>query len=601
MTEPTIQIDPSLTIPFVDQWLGTWFIEPERGRALHSAIRQLNIGVHLDAQASAHGSHGSHTPHRIVVKERDALAQNPDGQPVAIDWEQVPRSRGAYGYRVIDGVAVLELNGSLMKHEASATESTSTVMMRRSVRKLMTDSQVKAVLFQIDSPGGTVSGIYELATDIAALAKIKPVHAHAANLCASAAYLLASQMRSISATASSLVGSMGTYGVVYDLSEMAAQQGVKVHLLKGRINGKDALMKGAGTPGTAISAEQLARMQEGVDDLNQQFYDAVLAGPRKPKAAAVEGWFADAGVWVAAKAKQMGLIDRVESFDDMLARVSGEAKNAARDTTPSTTNKPSDDGTNTGRRSETAAGAAAGGDDALHSISMTAGGQTISICASSAAAALTLFNGLNQNNQDNQTGGTSAGESKAEDVAGASPTAGSEAEAPLSQEADMSQQQQGATAPATAATPPASAPATSEQTVANPASMAELKAACPGASSDFLVLQAESGATIAQATVAFIGWQSAQITARDEQIVKLQAATPAVTEQAKKPGVPAIASAAAENPGETAVFAAGDYKAQAKHEWESNFEDCRAAFISERAYTGSRVAELQGRVKTYRK
>ncbi len=541
MNEPTLQIDPTLTIPFLDQWLGTWFIEPERGRALHSAIRQLNIGVHLDAQASAQSSH---VPHRIVKSNVDALAQNPDGQPVAIDWEQTPRSRGAYGYRVIDGVAVLELNGSLMKQEASATESTSTVMMRRSVRKLMNDSQVKAVIFQIDSPGGTVSGIYELATDIAALAKLKPVHAHASNLCASAAYLLASQMRSISATASSLVGSMGTFGVVYDLSEMAAKEGVKVHLLKGRINGKDALMKGAGTPGTAISAEQLARMQEGVDDLNQQFYDAVLAGPRKPKAATVEGWFADAGVWVAAKAKTMGLIDRVESFDDMLARVSGEAKNGTRDTTPRTSNKPSDDGTNTGRRSEGSAIDAGNffrADNPLVTTELR-------------AAHDEFLRVLNQT-----SGGTSAGETKAEDAGAStvepSAVAGSEAEASLPKEAAVdknTQQQSGATAPATAVNPPASAPANSEAStnVAKPATMAELKAACPGASSDFLVEATEQGFTVAQATVAH-GVIERQVAARTT--APAAAATTPATEPAaatapaaKKPGVPALASTAAE-------------------------------------------------------
>src|SRR5688500_13345373 len=127
MADPTIQIDPTLNVTYLDQWLGTWFIQPARGPALHSAIGQLNSGVHLDAQAA----HSSHVPHRLAKNREDALAQNPDGQPVAIDWEQTPRSRGAYGYRVIDGVAVLELNGSLMKQEASATESTSTVMMRR--------------------------------------------------------------------------------------------------------------------------------------------------------------------------------------------------------------------------------------------------------------------------------------------------------------------------------------------------------------------------------------------------------------------------------------------------------------------------------------
>jgi hypothetical protein len=63
----------------------------------------------------------------------------------------------------------------------------------------------------------------------------------------------------------------------------------------------------------------------GVDDLNEQFIESVLSGPRKPKPAAVEQpGSLDAGVWIADRAKGMGLIDRVESFDEMFSRVAGK-------------------------------------------------------------------------------------------------------------------------------------------------------------------------------------------------------------------------------------------------------------------------------------
>lgn len=467
-----VRIEGAANVPYLDQWLGQWFIEHDHGRSLFAAIKQLNLSVHLQQQAQQGGQ---------AAKQGGRSDDDPASPPSApspadaIDYEQSPRSRSAYGYRVIDGVAVLELRGSLMKHEASMTESTSTVMMRRSVRKAMHDPAVKAVILVIDSPGGTVAGAYDLASDIRALAKIKPVHALGMNCVASAAYLMAAQCRSISATASTLVGSLGTFGVVYDYSVAAEKDGIKVHLLKGRINGKDALMKGAGTPGVAISDEQLARMQEGVDDLNQQFYQAVLDGPRKPKAKSVEGWFADAGVWIADKSRTMGLIDRVESLDEMLARVSAEANGRG------------------GAKSD-------------------AGKRPEDTVPSSEASPSIAAN--DQQHTEQETGATAPDQ-------------------PMSE---------------------ATKPAADQPKAATPA---ELKAACPGANSDFLFAQAEKGATVQQAKDAYLEFQNAQIRARDEEITKLKAAKPAEkpAEQqqdapaAKKPGVKPVEQRAAEQKG----------------------------------------------------
>jgi ClpP class serine protease len=509
MNEPTIKLESAAVVPYLDQWMGEWFIEPRRGQTLHRAISHLNIGVHLQ-DVEQRGNRNDTAP-----------------PPPAIDFEQPPRTRAAYQYRNTDGVAILEINGALMKHQASAMESTSTTMMRRSVRKAMHDDAVKAIIFMIDSPGGTVAGIYELASDIAALSKVKPCFAHCSNICASAAYLLASQMRSISATQSTLVGSLGTYGVVYDTSRAYEDAGIKAYLLKGNINGKKPLMKGAGEEGVAISEPQLARMQENVDDFNQQFYEAVVAGPRKPKRDAVESWFVDAGVWISPKAKTMGLIDRVESFDQMLARVSGKAQNAG-DTVPSESIEPTDDTTETKRRSDSTSLVAQSGD-------LVDPKQIFGQLMEALDERIKVISVLSPNNE---AGGMAAGDShQAEDVATENATGSA---AVLGKESDMSQTNtDGGASTATASAAPEPKPAT----------IAELKAAFPKDPA-FALDAAEKALTLTEAKAAYADVLAQRLEASQKEVTDLKAVTPAAPAAtavvAKPVGVKPTASKAAE-------------------------------------------------------
>jgi signal peptide peptidase SppA len=401
-------------------------------------MQRLNIGVHL--------------------QQREQARQDAVPVPMPVDYEQPPARRDSYGYRVVDGVASLELVGVLMKHEASAVESTSTVMMRRTVRRLRTDTTVKAVIFQIDSPGGNVSGLYELADDIAALAAAKPVYAHAANICASAAYALAAQCKSISATRTALVGSLGTFCVAYDASQAAAMTGVKVILIKGRINGRESQNKGAGVPGTELTPAQIERMQEGIDDLNAQFYDAVTRGPRKPDATKVEGWFVDGGVWIAQKALASGLVDAVESYDDLFARVSSTVNNSDPASVPDGRDVPGE---------EEADEDDDDGDEDLA--------------------------------KDNRGGPKAAAQPPA--------TAGATKEVRVSEP--------------TNGTAPAQADRILEPNK-TPATAFAIDQACPGASSDFKLDCLVKNMTLADTQQAFIGYQATQIRSRDEDIVKLK-------------------------------------------------------------------------------
>lgn len=265
-------------IPYYEQWIGPWAMLPDALSQTLELFRKIDLHLHLQQQQE------------IKQAARSTRGENA-GQ-----------------------VAVIELTGKLMKQQASMGGGTSTVQARRDIRAAANDPDVSAILLRIDSPGGTAAGTEELANEVAAAKAKKPVWAYVEDLAASAAYWVASQADKIIANATGLVGSIGTYGVVQDLSGAAAMEGVKVHVIRA------GEMKGVGTPGTEITADHLADMQRVVDGLNEHFLAGVTSGREALTAKQVRE-LADGRVYIAAEAKKLGLIDAVGSFDQALSEL----------------------------------------------------------------------------------------------------------------------------------------------------------------------------------------------------------------------------------------------------------------------------------------
>ncbi len=173
-----------------------------------------------------------------------------------------------------EGVGVLPLHGPSMKAR-SKYGGYSTVDARRQLRAMAADERVGAILLHIDSPGGHVAGTKELADDVAAVDQTKPVHAYIEDAGASAAYWVASQARTIAANAMAMVGSLGTFTVLYDLSKAAEMEGVQVHVVS------TGERKGAAAPGTPVTDEDVAEAQRLVDGFDAFFR---AARPRRARA-----------------------------------------------------------------------------------------------------------------------------------------------------------------------------------------------------------------------------------------------------------------------------------------------------------------------------
>ncbi len=265
-----------LGVPRIEDLFGAYAIHEPAMRSLHSYLESTGIKQHI-ANANA----------------RQATDQK--------------NTTPAFTMIEGSGIAVVPIVGVMTKSGTSLSPFPGTTATRSTIRGLARADDVSAILVNIDSPGGSTKGVSDLANDIASAAKIKPVVAMIEDLGASAGYWVASQASIIVANPSAIVGSIGTYLVVEDSSEGAAQHGIKVHVLS------TGFFKGAAEDGTVVTDAHLAEFQRFTDSLQELFTKAVMDG-RGLDRKTVES-LSTGAVWIGSHAKNMGLVDRIGDFD----------------------------------------------------------------------------------------------------------------------------------------------------------------------------------------------------------------------------------------------------------------------------------------------
>lgn len=226
-------------------------------------------------------------------------------------------------YFTSQGVAIIRIAGSMTKG-ISKFGGTSTILTRRAVRLARRDPAVKSILLAIDSPGGMVAGTAELAAEVREANTGKPVRAYIEDLGASAAYWVASQAETITANKTAQIGSIGVLAILHDSSGLAERSGLTVHVIS------TGAYKGMGAPGSKVLPEHVAEVATQVEDLGQHFFSAVQEGRRFSQTQLAR--VADGRVWIAERARSLGLIDRVATFEDTLAEMARMRPRSARTT-----------------------------------------------------------------------------------------------------------------------------------------------------------------------------------------------------------------------------------------------------------------------------
>jgi signal peptide peptidase SppA len=231
------------------------------------------------------------------------------------------------GRAVAGGVAVIPMYGLISQRQSLMSETsggTSCEAIRASLREAIADPEVKAIVFDVDSPGGDVAGVPELAADIReARLGAKPIVAVANTLMASAAYWIAAQCDELVASPSAMVGSIGIVGMHEDISAAEAKAGVKTTLIS------SGTYKVEGNPYEPLTDDARATLQGQCDAYYAMFLADVSRG-RRVTTAQVEADFGQGRVLMAAAAARAGLVDRVDTLEATVRRLSRSSVSKSR-------------------------------------------------------------------------------------------------------------------------------------------------------------------------------------------------------------------------------------------------------------------------------
>lgn len=217
------------------------------------------------------------------------------------------RPPGEAPYPVMDGIAVVEISGVLI-HRGSwigqSSGQTSYEGIGAQIEAAARDPSVRAVALEIDSFGGEVAGVFDLADRIRALRSTKPVWAFVAEHAFSAGYALASQADRILLPRTGAVGSIGVVVMHADLSGQLDQDGMRVTLVHSGQHKID------GNPYAPLPAAVRDDIQREIDVLRFLFAETVAAG-RAGRLSQEAALATEAATYRGAAAKAAGLADEV--------------------------------------------------------------------------------------------------------------------------------------------------------------------------------------------------------------------------------------------------------------------------------------------------
>lgn len=230
------------------------------------------------------------------------------------DAAQRPAAQGGQGVGVVQIIGPISQRTTLL--EALFGYGTSTNTIGAEVKALVADPGVKAIVLDIDSPGGSAFGVQELAQIVLDAREIKPVVAVANSLMASAAYWIGSAATEVVATPSAMVGSVGVVVVHMDESKALEKLGVKPTFITA---GK---YKAEGDPAQPLSDGARDRLQEMVDQYYAAFVGGVARG-RGVSVADVRTNYGQGRLLTSREAYSAGMIDRIGTLDETVGRVLG--------------------------------------------------------------------------------------------------------------------------------------------------------------------------------------------------------------------------------------------------------------------------------------
>lgn len=238
----------------------------------------------------------------VLVPRLDGESLQPKSSAETRDYDVTP-----------EGIAVIPVFGTLVRRTVGLEAQSGLVSYTTIGQQLdmaLSDPSVKAILLDVDSPGGEAGGVFDLADKIYAARKIKPIWASVDEDAFSAAYAIAASASKLYVPRTGGVGSIGVIAVHLDQSQAEADVGLKYTAIYAGARKNDM------SPHEPLSDPARAALQTEVDRVYDLFAQTVSRGRRMPVEAVKA---TEAGLFFGEDGVAAGLVDKIGTFTDALA------------------------------------------------------------------------------------------------------------------------------------------------------------------------------------------------------------------------------------------------------------------------------------------
>jgi protease IV len=217
-----------------------------------------------------------------------------------------------------DRIAIIYAEGEIMDGKGEENEIGSDDF-RNLIRKVRLDKNIKAIVFRVNSPGGSSLASEEIWREITLAKKAKPVVVSFGDVAASGGYYISCNADSIFAQPNTITGSIGVFGVIPNMKDFFNKKlGITFDEVK---TGPFADMLTISRP---LNDAEKSFIQNSIDTIYTTFKGRVAEGRRLPLN--VVDSIAQGRVWTGQRALQIGLVDKIGSIDDAIACAGRMAK-----------------------------------------------------------------------------------------------------------------------------------------------------------------------------------------------------------------------------------------------------------------------------------
>ncbi len=284
------------------------FLRPDAARAAKLVDRIAYRDEVIDEMKQVTGVRAANAPFKqISLADYSKIARDvpipPRRKAAMVAADEKPAKPALHGGKV----AVVYAEGDIVDGEGEGEGEIGGTRFARELRRLRLDDDVKAVVLRVNSPGGSASGSEAIQREIRLTRRVKPVVVSMGTYAASGGYWISVYGNRIFAEPTTITGSIGIFGILFDVQKLANDFGFTFDSVK---TGKFADTLTIARPKTP---EEMAIFQRMVDWGYDQFITKVSDG-RKLKREFVEE-IAQGRVWSGAEARRLGLVDELGGLD----------------------------------------------------------------------------------------------------------------------------------------------------------------------------------------------------------------------------------------------------------------------------------------------